>query len=308
MSAPYDSISLGPFACAFGDLERKPADIADFDALWQAQSADVEFATMGCGSFRTMSGPVETYVLDCVRRLLDEHGAPAGAIDHVIFATSDACLEFLGRDFAVRILEAADLTNCVPTVLSFQQCCSSLAALRYACDLFADEDVSDVVVLTLDVTPRDDDRVRSFALFSDAVTGCVVSRGGSGPLRLVSTAVNVDHEGLLGRDSFLSRQQAAQGAFTKVFRDSGEELAGVTKVFPTNLYRPVTLFNATITGVHRDQLHFAEPLASYGHCGNGDWVINLVDYHTTVGIRSGETYLAQASAPGFFACGLLVGT
>jgi hypothetical protein len=37
-------------------------------------------------------------------------------------------------------------------------------------------------------------------------------------------------------------------------------------------------------------------------------MINLVDYHERVGIRPGETYLAQSMAPGFYACGLLEGS
>jgi hypothetical protein len=37
-------------------------------------------------------------------------------------------------------------------------------------------------------------------------------------------------------------------------------------------------------------------------------MINLADYHEQVGISPGGTYLAQSSAPGFFACELLAGS
>lgn len=62
------------------------------------------------------------------------------------------------------------------------------------------------------------------------------------------------------------------------------------------------------TGVPRERLHFTEPMRAYGHYGNCDWRINLVDYSGHDGLRPGELYLAQSSAPGFFACGLLEGT
>ncbi|MFF9768227.1 hypothetical protein ACF1GT_16705 [Streptomyces sp. NPDC014636] len=301
-------VTIGSFACVFGDLERGPDDIPGFAALWQAAAPDTDFDAMGCGTFRTMSGPVEKYIIESVRQTLDGQAVRPDDVTHLVLATSDARLGSLAPDCAVTVLDALGMTQCVPVVLSFQQCCSSLAALRHGWELFSDEDVRNVVVVSLDFTPDDSDRVRSFALFSDAVASCLITRDTGGPLRLASAAVKVDHCGLMGRDSFMSRQKVAQAAFTKVFQESGERLDDVTRVFPTNLFQPVTLFNASIAGVHREKLHFADTLRAYGHCGNSDWMINLVDYADKVGIRTGEKYLAQASAPGFFACGLLVAT
>ena len=60
-------------------------------------------------------------------------------------------------------------------------------------------------------------------------------------------------------------------------------------------------------GIGRDTLHFADTLRTYGHCGNGDWVLNLVDYRDRFGLRPGGTYLTQASGPGFYACAVLDG-
>ncbi|MGW7612389.1 hypothetical protein ACWGKW_35060 [Streptomyces sp. NPDC054766] len=308
MATEHEGVGIGSFACAFGDLERKPEDIADFEALWQAESPDTEFAAMGCGTFRTMSGPVDDYVLEAVRQTLRDGSVQPEDVDRIVFATSDVRLGALGPDFAVRVLDALGLVNCVPAVVSFQQCCSSLTALRQAWELFSDDEVNNVVLVSLDFVPEDSGRVRSFALFSDAVVSCLVSRGGAGLLKLASTAVGVDHAGLLGRDSFMSRQKVARDSLARVFQRADRRLEDVTKVFPTNLYAPVTLFNSAIAGLDRESLHFAGTLSAYGHCGNSDWMVNLADYHSRVGIRPGETYLAQSSAPGFFACGLLVGT
>jgi hypothetical protein len=173
--------------------------------------------------------------------------------------------------------------------------------------MFGDEDVRNVVLVSLDFTPDDAERVRQFALFGDAVASCLISRTGEGPLRLAASALGVDPEGLAGHDSFMSRQRVAQASLAKVFARGGEGLDRVTKVFPTNLYRPLTVFNAMAAGVPGDRLHFTEPMRAYGHCGNSDWMINLVDYADRAGLRPGELYLAQSSAPGFFACGLLEG-
>lgn len=306
MNAASEVVTIGSFAPVFGDVEREPGEIPGFAALWAAASPNTEFEAMGCGSFRAMSGPAEDYVAESVRHALAGRGVAPDQVDHVVFATSDATLRLLRPDFAARVLAGTGMTNCVPAILSFQQCCSSLTALRYAWDLFSSEAVDNVVLVALDHTPDDKDRVRSFALFSDAVVSCVLSRA-DGDLRLRSEAVSVDYAGLSGRDSFVSRQQVARAALDAVLRAGGTALSEVGKVFPTNLYQPMTMFNAAAAGVPPASLHFAESLYRYGHCGNCDWMINLMDYRDRVGIERGSTYLAQSSAPGFFACALLTG-
>ncbi|MGW7489036.1 hypothetical protein [Streptomyces sp. NPDC054786] len=285
----------------------KPHDIPDFEALWQTESPDTDFGAMGCGTFRKMSGPVEGYVVESLRQTLQEHAVPAADVDQVVFATSDAVLGALAPDFAVRVLTAAGMTDCTPLILSGRQCCSSLTALKYGWDLFADPGINNVVLVSLDFTPSDRARVRSFALFSDAVVSCLISRVHPGALRLLSSDARTDPLGLIGEDSFASRQKVAHEALDKVLRGSGRQIEDVTKVFPTNLYQPVTLFSAMAAGIGREKLHFTETLRSYGHCGNSDWLINLVDYRHRVGIHAGETYLAQSSAPGLSACALLAG-
>lgn len=304
--AAPDGIGIDSFACTFGELECRPEDIPGFADLWLKLSPDTQFAAMGCGTFRKMAGDIGGYVVDCISRVLAQRGLAPSEVDHLILATSDACLARLGTDLAVDVMRAAGLTGCVPAIMSFQQCCSSIEALRYGRQMFADSEVRNVALIALDFTPDDTERVRSFAIFGDAVAGCLISRVPTPEsLDLIGSALTVDHSGLVGSDSFESRQNVALSAIGKVLRETGEQLRAVTKVFGPNLYQPVALFNAMAAGVPRPQLHFGETMRRYGHCGNADWIINLVDYSEHTGLRQGELYLAQATAPGFFACGLL---
>jgi 3-oxoacyl-[acyl-carrier-protein] synthase-3 len=308
MISDLENVGIGSFVCAFGDLENKPENIPDFDDLWQTASFGTDFAEMGCTTYRKMSGPVLDYVVDAVRRSLRDSGAGAADIDHLVIATSDPTLALLPSDFAEQVLIALGLDNCVPHLVSFQRCCSSLTALRHGRDLFADPDVTHVALVALDFVPDDRDRVRPYAVFGDAAAGCMLTRHDPGLVRLSSSAVKVDPDGLRGRDSFVSRKTVADRTLSAVLRAGGRDLAQVTKMFAANLYKPLTLFNAASVGLPPDRLHFAETLSAYGHCGNADWMINLADYHERVGIRSGQTYLAQSLAPGFYACVLLEGT
>lgn len=307
MISHHEDIGIGSFTCAFGDQECKPENIPDFEALWQTVSFGTDFTEMGCRTYRKMSGPVEDYVVDAVRRTLRDAGATAAEIDHLVFAASDPTLALLPSDFAGRVLLAVGLDDCVPHVVSFQRCCSSLTALRHGQELFSDPEVTHVVVVALDFVPHDRDRVQSYAMFGDAAVSCLLTRHQPGLVRLVSSAVKVDPEGLRGQDSFLSRKNVADRTLSAVLRAGGRRQEQIAKVFAANLHKPLTLFNATSVGLRPDTLHFADTLAAYGHCGNADWMINLADYHERFGIRSGETYLAQALAPGFYACGLFEG-
>jgi 3-oxoacyl-[acyl-carrier-protein] synthase III len=308
MISDHEDIGIGSFACAFGDVECKPENIPDFEALWETVSFGTDFAEMGCTTYRKMSGPVEDYVVDAVRRSLQDAGATAADIDHLVFATSDPNLALLPSDFAGRVLLALGLEDCVPHVVSFQRCCSSLTALRHGQRLFSDPEVTHVVVVAVDFVPHDRDRVLSYAMFGDAAVSCMLTRHDPGLVRLVSSAVKVDPDGLRGRDSFISRKDVADRTMSAVLRAGGRQQGQIAKVFAANLHKPLTLFNATSVGLRPDTLHFADTLAAYGHCGNADWMINLVDYHERFGIRSGEVYLAQSLAPGFYACGLFEGS
>ena len=301
-------IGVDSFACVSGELTGRPEDIAGFAELWRSLSPGKEFAAMGSGTYRKMTRSIGEYIKDCLEQVLGRNHVRPEDVDCLVLSTSDACLARLGPDLAVDVLREAGMTRCVPAVLSMQQCCSSLAALRYGWELFADDDVRNVVVMGLDFTLEDSERVKTFAVFGDAVAGCLISREpADGSLELLSSALTVDYSGLIGADSFASRQQAARSALDKVFGRTGEQLQKVTKVFGPNLYPPVTLFNAAAAGVPRQRLHAGPATAAYGHCGNADWMVNLIDYEASVGIAAGALYLALSTAPGFFACGLLRG-
>ncbi len=148
-----EEVGIGWFARAVGDQECKPEDIPDFDALWQAASPGTEFDAMGCGTFRKMSGPAQTYIVDAVRQTLQDADVPPADIGHLVLATSDPILALLPRDLAIGVLDAARLADCVPHLLSSQRCCGSLTALRHGRQLFCDPDVTHVVIVALDFTP-----------------------------------------------------------------------------------------------------------------------------------------------------------
>ncbi|WP_043661140.1 hypothetical protein [Nocardia thailandica] len=293
--------TIGHFACEFGDRELAPQDIADFDTLW-SRCSETPFATMGALTLRTMSRPVLDYIIPCIRATADSAGIEPGAVDHVVFATSDSQLTDLPHHFARTVLGESGMSTAVPALLGLQQCCTSIAALDYAHRLVTEGTSTTTMVVTFDYTTEDADRVQPFAVFGDAVATCLVSSASPGGFVLTSTAIGTDAAGLRGEDSFGSRRRVAARVLDRVL--DGRD---VEAIFPTNLYAPMVLFNAVSAGLDRSRLHFAQTLRNYGHCGNCDWMINLVDYAGGHPFQQGSNYLIQSSAPGFYAAGLLHG-
>jgi len=68
----------------------------------------------------------------------------------------------------------------------------------------------------------------------------------------------------------------------------------------------LTFFNSAAAGIDKTKLHFDTSFRRFGHCGIPEWMMNLIDYKETAGIEGGDVFLALASAPGFFACNLLL--
>jgi 3-oxoacyl-[acyl-carrier-protein] synthase III len=303
MPHPVDRVGLNSFACEFGDRRRTPDSIEGHAEACSAKGLALSLADLGCGTFWQLGWPIEPYVIRCVSATLLASRVPPTAVNHIVFATMDKNLCQLGELFTRTVLGDLGLVNCVPTLISMQHCVSSLAALAHARHLFADPDVNHVIVVVFDLV-EDADRIKSFALFGDAVTSCMMSRGDVTGLALLSSAVNIDYSGLSGSDNFESRKQVVVSALQQALRLGGTRLDEVEKCFSTNFYKPIALFNAGICGIHRSRL-VIDTLPTRAHCGNCDWMINLAHYGGRIGFARGKKYLVQSYAPGFSACALL---
>jgi 3-oxoacyl-[acyl-carrier-protein] synthase III len=305
MATFAENLRLGSFAHELGDLQRTPESIEDFTAICSSKGLGLNLAAMGCGTFWQMTSPLESYVTRCVAKTVAASKVSPERISHIVFSTMDQNLRNLPDGFAKTILGQLGLINCVPAFVSLQQCASSLAALNYGCRLFGDAKVNNVIVVTFDLVVNDADRIQPFALFGDAVASCMISRDDVEGLALLSYAVNVDFAGILQSSNFESRKRVAAVTLEEALEGSGARLEDIEKLFSTNVYKPLALFNANVCGIRRHQL-YVDSLRDWAHCGNCDWMLNLIHYKEHGGgIARGKKYLVQSSAPGIFSCALL---
>lgn len=300
-------VVLGGFACQFGDRERTPDSIEGIQEICQAQGVGLSLTAMGCKTFWQMTRPIESYVVRCVQDTIAASGVAPADVDHVVFSTMDKHLRHLGQDFARDVLAETGLVHCMPVLLSMQQCAGSLAAVDHARRLLEGGGARRVIVVAFDFVPDDAQRVQPFALFGDAVASFMMTRADDaapGGLGLLAYAADVDFAGLIGKDNFATRKQLVVATMRRALDESGVRLEAVDRCFTTNFFKPVALFNAGVCGVHRTQLAI-DTLSTRAHCGNCDWILNLVHHQQQHGFKPDTPYLAQAFAPGFFACALL---
>jgi 3-oxoacyl-[acyl-carrier-protein] synthase III len=303
----HSTLNLSGFACAFGELPRPPESIAQHEEICAAHGVSLELSTMGCKTFWQMTRKLESYVVASIAETLARSNVAADQVDAVLFASSDQNLPALHVDFTRNVLAELGLVRCIPTLISFQQCASSLAALAHARGLLADPSVSHVLLVAFDFVRLDCDRIKPFALFGDAVASCLVSRDRGIGLTLRSCGSAMDMKGLRGSDDFGSRRSVAARVLQEALSKANVKLPEIERVFSTNIYKPIAMFSTSMLGIRREQLYI-ETLAERAHCGNCDWMINLSHALQQGLISPARKYVIHASAPGFHAAGVLQAT
>lgn len=303
-------VNVGAVSCAFGAVERDFDSIENLDDVLAAHRIPMSLDMMGCRTFRQSELPVDPLVNEAVAGSLAVASLAPESVTHVFLATSDNHLHQVDNDLAARVLTKAGLTHALPILVSMQKCASSIVALDLAAKLVADRAAATALVVGFDVIGNNDaERVKPFALFGDAAACCVVSSGHPLELQLASVGAEVDPEGLAHQDTMESRKVAVRKAMDIVTEASGVTLDQISACFSTNLFKPVAMFNASISGLKAGQLSLLTA-ATHAHCGNADWMINLAAHSRQVGLIPDAHYMAQSFAPGYAACALFraVGT
>lgn len=299
-----NDISIGAISCKFGDQQRTPESISNIDALCDAISIENNFEMLGCRNFWKMTKPLETYIHESIVESLRKANILPRDVDYLVMATTDANLAKMKVDTVRNILVPLGLIRCQPILVSMQQCASSFTALNWACELIRKPQVKNIVMCLFDFVDEDQDRVKQFALFGDAVTTCVIRRSSEIGFKIRAYSAGTDFSGLQGKDDFNSRKELNENVVKSILEEDKISLDSINRVFATNLYDPIGMFNASIMGLNRKQT-YTKTLASHAHCGNCDWMMNLAHYIEFERPIANQYYIIQASAPGYFAASLL---
>lgn len=150
------------------------------------------------------------------------------------------------------------------------------SAIDMACKYIEGKKIKNVIVVSCDTITRDSSRVQPHGLFSDASSACLISSEHAG-YKIISYADGTDIKGLIKDDDFESRAKLARDVMSNVLSKTGVQVSDLKKVFSTNFFSPIVLFNASAISLKNDQL-YAATTSKYGHCICSDPIINLIDY------------------------------
>jgi 3-oxoacyl-[acyl-carrier-protein] synthase-3 len=115
-----EHLSIGSFACKFGNRERLPESIEGFDEICAARGLNLSLSSMGCETFWQMTEPVESFITKCVSETLSASGVAAKSVSHIVFTTVDKNLRRLEQDFARSIL---NYLGCTQSCMGFVRGC-----------------------------------------------------------------------------------------------------------------------------------------------------------------------------------------
>ncbi|WP_245687445.1 beta-ketoacyl-[acyl-carrier-protein] synthase family protein [Streptacidiphilus griseoplanus] len=262
----------------------------------------------GWGSVHRTAGAVEALAVASGRETLRTAGLRPAEVDALVLCSTrfPDSVDTHGR-FAARIMAGLGIGDAAFFGVTLNRCANLLAGLWIAHALATAGAHRCILVVTADRAPTEEARITDFALFSDGAASCLVTRArvAQEGWRILAGAAAQD-TALLDRSDEISSDLARQvnDSLLQPLSLRVEELAGL---FPTNLYRPITLMKERQAGFRTEQI-YTDNIERVGHCFAADPLINLVDRTGPGGPRDGDHYLLAASVPGSRIGVLLQGT
>lgn len=181
--------------------------------------------------------------------------------------------------------------------VALNQCANLLAGIRVAQAMVAAGWHRRVLVITTDRSDSEATRLQSFALFSDAAAGCVVSDEPTGhPTFSVLGSAAATDVAELGWAHEISAALARQ-VNEQLLAPRGLAIADIDAVLHANVFKPIVMLKELQAGFVAAQLDPGQ-IPRFGHCFAADPIINLVDRWAAGRLRGDGHYLLASSVPG----------
>ncbi|WP_331767509.1 3-oxoacyl-ACP synthase [Embleya sp. NBC_00896] len=180
---------------------------------------------------------------------------------------------------------------------NMNRCVNLLAAIDTATAFVNAGRYRRVLIVTTDSVAHEDDRVASYALFSDGAASCLVAAEGEidGGYEIVACA-SAQHRGSLAHANEISAD-LARTVNDRLLTPSGMKLGDVAGLMHANIFKPVVVMKERQAGFTQAQLHL-DNITRVGHCFAADPLINLVDRAAAGHVESGRHYMLAAAVPG----------
>ncbi|MGW9212118.1 3-oxoacyl-ACP synthase [Embleya sp. NPDC055664] len=180
---------------------------------------------------------------------------------------------------------------------NMNRCVNLLAAIDTATAFVRAGRHRRVLVVTTDSAAHEDDRMASYALFSDGAASCLVTAAGeiAGGYEILACASAQDR-GRLAHSNEISAD-LARTVNERLLTPLGMKPGDIAGLMHANIFKPVIVMKERQAGFTPAQLHL-DNITRVGHCFAADPLINLVDRAEAGHVQPGRHYLLAAGVPG----------
>ena len=176
-------------------------------------------------------------------------------------------------------LEHADILS-----IGNARCGNMLNAIDMALTLVKSGRYCNILVTTFDKFENRNERVKPFAIFSDAASSCIISQNTKGLNGAINYYEIIDADCKTDVNSMLETGRISADLAIKanheVLARNDLSLDQVDQVIPTNIFKPIVYMIESQTGAKPNQIHLSN-IPSKSHCFASDPIINLVDYENS---------------------------
>lgn len=291
--------------CELGETIYPYHEAANFAETLAQHRIPNKPTSYGWGTFRRTERSVIELAVASAKKTLETARVDPLSVGMVVFC----CIEIPGNkydhdNYVRALLGELGTLNAVPIGLTFNNCLTLLSALTLASSAVATGTVRRALVISSDRVADEKERMRQYALFSDAAVSCLIDAQCTNGFQILNQSFKYDKTNHSSRQDIM--QQALHSAVaSELFGGTSVDVQSLKQVFAINLFRPITLMKETQGGIRQDQI-FLNNVEKIGHCNAADPLINLRTYCQEIAPASGDTFMLCADAPSLRAAMLIV--
>ena len=260
-------------------------------------------ALWGWDRYRVSSRSAADLAAASARLTLDGFPGGADGIDAIVLCGARFPSDIDSHaDVVGRFLDILELDRAVPYGATLNRCATLLSGLTIAEALVASGRHRAVLVAAADKVERPEERLRSFAVFSDGAASCVLAAEGPGEYTFVASAAAVERAGMTPEG------EVSSDLICRVHVDLkdriGVAVQDIRRLAHNNLFRPIVMMKEQQAGFRPDQLYL-DNIGRIGHVFASDPMINLVDLTDVGAVDSGDVVALGSSVSGARFCALL---
>lgn len=285
-----------------GETEVHHTEIGNVRAKAEEFRMQPTAALWGWGNVRRAERGQEYMAAESAAATLRAAGADPSSVDAAVVCSTrvPGPPEDHGR-FMETFLTRAGLGDIAFYGQNLNRCVNLLAAIDTATALVAAGRHRRVLVVTADRAAREEDRMVSYALFSDGAASCLIAAEGELPesagsgYEVVGCATAQDRQ-TLGHTNEISAD-LARTVNDRLLAPVGMKPDDLAGLMHANIFTPIAVMKERQAGFAPEQL-FTDNIARVGHCYAADPLINLTDRAARGDVVPGRHYMLAAAVPG----------